>query len=121
MYHHSLAILDDELLVIGGKVSEATNVVYTFRDTTPCYSLSTLSHVNRLQLIIAARGTIRRTRDGECEQTVVRIYMKESNPLYKTNFPSLVHVELDMHETGCHGRIHHGTRKLSWFKVHQHL
>ena len=70
-YHHGLATLDDELLVIGGKISEATNVVYTFRDETwqevlppmptPRYSLSTLTYENRV--IIAAGGTTRRTID----------------------------------------------------------
>ena len=94
-YHHGLATLDDELLVIGGKISEATNVVYTFRDKnskwqevlppmpTPRYSLSTLAYENRV--IIAAGGTTRRTRDGECEQTdIVEIYLKESNSWYST-------------------------------------
>ena len=83
--HHGLATLDDELIVVGGKITGQvqTNNVYTFRDDkwqqvlppmpTPRYSLSTASYENKL--IIAAGGIITRNSRGEFTHTdKVEIY-----------------------------------------------
>ena len=88
-YQHGLATLNEELIVIGGKVGPLvtrTNKVYTFRSNdwmevlppmpTPRSLLSTKSHENRM--IIAAGGTKELKSNGEIVQTdVVEIYIKD--------------------------------------------
>ena len=92
--YHGLATLDNKLVVVGGHVAgKATGIVYTFRDgewkevlppiPTPRWSLSTVSHDNRL--IVAAGGTTSLKSNGEKVHTnVVEVYIKEKKSWYRT-------------------------------------
>ena len=85
-YQHGLATLNEELIVVGGKVGSLgtrTNKVYTFRSNawmeilpkmpTPRFLLSTASHEDRL--IIAAGGVKEVKSNGEFVRTdAVEIY-----------------------------------------------
>ena len=88
-FQHSLATLDEELIVIGGLAlasNQPSNKVYTFRDDkwqqvlppllTSRYHLSAASYENRL--IIAAGGKISRSYKAETTRTdIVEIYKKD--------------------------------------------
>ena len=88
-YQHGLATMNEELIVIGGKVGSLgtrTNKVYTFRSNawmeilpqmpTPRFLLSTASHEDRL--IIAAGGMKEVKSNGEIVRTdMVEIYIRD--------------------------------------------
>ena len=85
--YHGLATLDDELIVIGGMISDKqTNIVYTFRDDmwqqilpvmpTSRYLLSAKSFENKV--IITAGGVISTDTNGVSVFTdIVEIYKKD--------------------------------------------
>ena len=97
---HSLATLDDELIVIGGLLGrDIANTVYTFRQNkwleelppmpTPRYHHSSITHENKV--IIAAGGIVSQQDTGKYTRSdVVEIYIK-GDQWYSTKplpFPS---------------------------------
>ena len=85
--YHGLATLDNELIVIGGRIgTDIQNVVYTFREDrymkllppmpTPRVNCSCITHRNRE--IIVAGGTTVATQTGERRLTdTVEIYIRD--------------------------------------------
>ena len=93
-YLHALATLNEELIIIGGRLSgRATNILYTFRDDmwqevlppmpTPRWYLSAITHQDRL--IITAGGILEMQTDGQHTQTdCVELYITEDKKWYHT-------------------------------------